>query len=81
MLSEETAIQQNYVDTLPLLANMPGNAALCEPVDLQSEHLSLNAATFYTEHSIYIYTLKVFKMLLPIILTLIDCKFLDHSSH
>ena len=33
-------------------ANMPGNAALFEPIDLQSEHPTLNGATF-NEHSIY----------------------------
>ena len=31
-------------------ANMPGNAALCEPIGLQSERPSMNAATFY-KHS------------------------------
>ena len=57
-------------------ANMPGNAALCEPIDLQSERPSMNAATFY-KHSlgIYIYSLKGFKILHPIVFTL-DYKFL-----
>ena len=74
MLSErETAIQQNDgVDMLTLelsllraclsggrsSANMPGNAALCEPIDLQSERPSMNTATFY-KHSRYIYTQSV----------------------
>ena len=61
-------------------ANMPGNAALCEPIDLQSEPSKHEAATFYKHSryiSIYIYT---FKILHPIIIIL-DCKFLDYSSH
>ena len=28
-------------------ANMPGNAALCDPIDLQSERPSMNSETFY----------------------------------
>ena len=46
-------------------ANIPGNAALCEPIDLQSERPNMNGATFY-KHCRYIYTfftLKVFKIL------------------
>ena len=35
-------------------ANMPGNAALYEPIDLQSKRPSMNAATFY-KHCGYIY--------------------------
>ena len=46
---------------------MPGNAAMCEPIDLQSECLSMIAATFY-EHSV----LKILHLIL-------DRKFLDHS--
>ena len=60
-------------------ANTPGNAVLCEPIDLQSEHqpqMLQFLETFY----IYIYTLNVFKILHPIILIL-DCKFLVDSSH
>ena len=34
-------------------ANMPGNAALCEPIDLQSESSKHEAATFY-KHSRYL---------------------------
>ena len=56
-------------------ANMPGNAALYEPIDLQSECPSMNAATF-CKHCGYIYVLKVsVKILHPIIL---DCKFPSH---
>ena len=75
MLSKETAIQQNDgIDILPIeigllrpslsgarsSANMPGSAALYEPIDLQSKRPSMNAATFY-KHSryIYIYTQSV----------------------
>ena len=36
-------------------ANMPGNAALCDPIDLQSERPSMNNATFYKHlHENYI---------------------------
>ena len=35
--------------------NMPGNAALCEPIDRQSEHESMNGASFY-EHLYIFYT-------------------------
>ena len=35
--------------------NMPGNAALCEPIDRQLEHPSMNGATFY-EHLYIFYT-------------------------
>ena len=51
-------------------ANMPGNAALYKPIDLQSERPSMNAANFYEHcgYTVYIYTLKVFKILHTIIL-------------
>ena len=50
-------------------ANMPGNLAPCEPIDLQSEPPSMNAATFYKHcRHIYVYAFKVFKILRPIIL-------------
>ena len=52
-------------------AIMPGNAALCEPVDLQSEHPSMSSATF-DKHSTYItYILHSFFKIHPIILILI----------
>ena len=35
--------------------NMPGNAALCKPIDRQSEHPSMNGATFY-QHLYIFYT-------------------------
>ena len=52
-------------------ANMPGNAALYGPIDLQSEHPSMNTANFYKHcgYTVYIYTLKVFKILCTINLT------------
>ena len=36
-------------------ANMPGNAAVCEPIDLQSERPIMNAVTFSTTFWRYIY--------------------------
>ena len=49
------------------------NAALYEPIDLQSECPSMNAATFYKHCGYIIYILKMsVKILHPIIL---DCKF------
>ena len=38
-------------------ANMPGNTALCEPVDLQSERPSMNGGATFYKHSKYMYLL------------------------
>ena len=43
--------------------NMPGNAALCELIDRQSEHPSMNGATSYKHLYIIFYT-EVFKKIL-----------------
>ena len=50
---------------------MPGNAALHEPVDLQSEHPSMNSATFCR------FLHSKFKTSFILDCT---CKFLDYSS-
>ena len=54
-------------------ANVSGNAALCEPVDLQSECQSMSGTTLYKY--MYFYTQSVHPIKL-----ILDCKFFDYSS-
>ena len=50
-------------------ANTPGNAALCEPIDLQSKHLSMNAVPFVNILDLYILKVLRFYILLYLYLT------------